>query len=442
MNEYNKYNAACPDDFELMAYKEGVLPVDDKQLITEHLLLCSDCLMQLELLPWNTVEEMKAAMAKDYAEEEETEISPIIKQAFNIYRKKQSVPPRENLQSLDEVLNKDGLEVGQMWRTKLEEITVPTPEGEEKYSVSKLGSVPHLVVITNTSVENQQLLSKNYPVIKVIPVDDNFQYARDTDIVFSEVENPLGYPFMLACWNQQEMLLENLDRCLGKLETSPVSAKDLPAINGPGILNFLTEKGREAISNSSFSLFGIIEKGAYADPAMRHRAREFENTVYLRAPVRELRESLYKVRESQKAQTSYAEKRGLFEIIQGIPGDLSKKLGFRLGIDLGFQPSFKSDSRLTAESDLKCIQTEDKLCEVAVYVEDGQIFIQVSAKFLELANREIILTITGKEANDSLQRRAKLKAFDENWVSAKFQFSREQCDSLLADPWLQIELAE
>lgn len=447
MSEYNKYNAACPDDFKLVEYKEGNLPTEERQQLTEHLLLCRHCLFQLELLPWNTVEEMKAATANDSdAEEEanEAEISPILKRAFDIYRKKLAAEPKAKPRTLQEVLADGGLEVGQIWRTKNERIAVPLPDGEEKLSVSHLGSIPHLVVVSNTSVETRKFLGKMYHVIKVIPVDDNIHYESNGDVVFLENENPLKYPFMLAIWNQQETLRENLDSCLGKLDAAPVSLKTSPNFRWRDILDFLTEKGFEPVSNAAFSLFGIIEKNFYSDAAMRHRAREFENTAYLRAPVRELHNSLEKARATTEEIEVSAPKpagtlgeslQGVFQTLRGSWGDLREEITFNLGLSLKTEPQFS-----TASAEPIRYKTEDELCEIAVREkENGDLSVLVSSKLSELADREIVLEAVGVTLSAPPQ---KLKPFDENWFSTEFIISFDQRKNLPENGKLQIKLVE
>ena len=441
MNEHNKYNADCPDDFELVAYKEGNLSVEDRQDMTEHLLLCERCLLQLELLPWNTVEEMKAAIAEDDSELDVSKISPILTRAFDIYRKKQLAEPKADSRSLKAMLAKDGLEVGQIWRTKLENISVPLVDGEERTSVSKLGSVPHLVVITNTSVETQMLSSKNYRLIKVMPVDDNFHYAREMDVVFDEKESPLGYAFSLQVWNQQEILSENLDTCLGMIEVSPSS------FEGQDILSFLRKMGTESVSNADFSLFGIIEKGLYSDPAMRHRARAFEKTSYLRVPVQELRQSLSILMESKmqkesavKAESKKAEKpkRKIFETLRGTWGDLREKLTFDLGFMLNSQPGFESSFKTLR------FQTEDELCQIAVYEEKNHdIAIRISSKEESLVNREVALfEVTEDSKNITELDRERLVPFDKGWISAKFLIKKKKRKKLLEEGKLQIDFVQ
>lgn len=293
MSQYNKYNAACPEETKLIAYKNGTLLEEDKQLLPEHLLLCDLCALALDLLP---SEELEYVPVETDSDSDAQLIPAILRKAVEDYQRQISAEPKSEPRLLEDFLdNEEELKVGQIWRTRLENIIFPSSENEENFSVSQLGSVPHLVVITNPFLENIWTEdNKKYQIIKVVPVSDNIECAADGDIVFSKEESPLSYPFMLQIWNEQQMIMDNLDACLAKIEVAPESFKSIAESGTTDVINFLTNRGKQQVSDvdSDFSFFGLLKKGIYSDSKMRFRAREFENTAYLRDPVLELRQSL------------------------------------------------------------------------------------------------------------------------------------------------------
>lgn len=274
MNRFNKYAARCAHESELIAYKNGSLPAADKEQLSEHLLLCDRCALALDLLP---SAELEYAAGENDAEAEQIPLALL--EAFEKYQRHIAAEPKTEPKSLKDFLkNKEELKVGQIWRTKLEKITIPTA-ADEAFSVSQLGSIPHFVVITNPFVENlwaaQGETGKPFRVIKVVPVTDNVEFAADgDDIILSETENPLGYPLMMQIWNQREMFLDNLDACMGEVSAAPAAFKSVSANETTSLIDFLVEKGRMQISDteSDFSFYGLIKKGVYSDPAMRFRA--------------------------------------------------------------------------------------------------------------------------------------------------------------------------
>ncbi len=315
MKDYNKYSATCPEEIELVKFKEGTLPEEDKKLLTEHLLVCDYCLMRLQFMPWDTVEEMKASLAEEKPKVEETVIPESLMKAFELQHKIQSAKPKVNPIPFNE-FPKGKLKAGQIWRTKHNNIVFPSPEGEEFYSVSDLGSVPHLVVITNPSYEEIDNLGKKYHVIKAVTIDNNIHFATEGDIVVSEDESPLGYPFMIQAWNQQQMLQENLDSWLGEININPQSFFSSVKTQVSNFIDYLVDLGRKEVTGASYAFIGLIEKGIYSDPIMRYRAREFENTVYLSDPVDALREPLIMVFESEANESDVWEqaKTKIFEL--------------------------------------------------------------------------------------------------------------------------------
>ncbi len=280
MNETNRYNIACPDDIDLVSYKEGSLDHDDRRALNEHLLLCDDCVFQLKFLPWDTVNEMNDALAGSETRPDELVMTPEMDWAYDVQRSEAPTATRREPRSLKQVLDDESLEIGQIWRPKRDGILVPGQD--EPFSITDLASVPHLVAITNVD---------SHEVVKVVPLGDRVEFARDLDVVFRQTDNgnPLGYDFLLQVWNQQEMLVENLECCLGQISESPAAFTARVENRRLDVLGYLAEIGRHLISNEKYSLLGLFRHDLYADPAMRYRAREFETTAYLRGPVSEFR---------------------------------------------------------------------------------------------------------------------------------------------------------
>jgi hypothetical protein len=331
MANYNKYTAACPDELELFRYKNGTLAEEDKDLLNEHLLICDRCPISLHLLPSDAA----AATLSDESqlEAQDRAISDSLRDAVKKYQAQVAAETDITPLSLKDFLSTgQQLKAGQIWRTKLDGIIVPT-DLEKTFSVTEMGSVPHLVVITNPSVDDLYFEGRMHRVIKVVPVTDDVERALEGDLVFDEKENPLGYPLMLEMWNQQHMLRDNLDSYLEALSVSPKSL----AGTDESLVDLLIRRGEQTEYDEAndFSFFGLIKKGVYADPRMRFRAMEFENTAYLREPFLMLRESLNEAFEAAEIPTSVSRQSlGIEEILEGIESTLEQTLN--LSIDRVF----------------------------------------------------------------------------------------------------------
>lgn len=274
MAEKDLRQVNCPDDDAILAFRRGELSGEEYEAVALHLLFCNDCVESLNSLPW---EEAEGDL--DVSEDELTprvNITPSLSRAIMLFRERHQQSARETPGIPKEIQDGD-LSAGQIWRTKSEEIVVPSPRGAEYHSVTELNSRPHLVVVTRTEVDDSYS-GTDYHTILVAPVDGETEYKSEGDLLVAQEESPLGYSFIVQLWNEQPMLRENLDRCLGALGPEQHDT----------LLNAL---GDEESSGGNYSLEAVILKGLYQDPVMRYRAKEYEDTSYLRTPVQSLMEA-------------------------------------------------------------------------------------------------------------------------------------------------------
>jgi tetratricopeptide (TPR) repeat protein len=272
----------CPTDEVLSAYLQRTLPEHRREAVSRHLFLCNTCLEYTKLLLWDSDYEQSDDNLDAVQLNQPVEVTPVmadVLERFKGFREhRRNFPARTLLE-----IGIDGLQVGQVWRTRVEDVALPKIDGEETASIAELNSDAHLVLITNPSVRTRRIGPKTYHVIRVLPIDTDTEYAMEGDLVVERAESPLGYSFMAQLWNEQEMLQENLESCLGEFREE----------SHPRIWKSLARQGQRPLVLGAFSLENIIINGLFYDPALRYRAREYEETQYLRAPV----ESLMNVQE-------------------------------------------------------------------------------------------------------------------------------------------------
>lgn len=276
-NRLIAHEALCISDGKLVQYKEDSLPIDEKNAISSHLVFCDACLMRLEMLADST--EKYEARVK--AIENDTNPIPIpasLQQALENF-KVRAETIRSRRVELSEVLDKEGLQVGQVWRPTSKNIVVPTPEREERCSVFDLGSKPCFVVITDNNVRE----SAGYHIVRVaiITTDIEAEHIGACDIVVND-SNFLAQPFVIQSWNQMDMLRENLEYCVGNVRT---------VIDQDAYAQLITKEHTNSLAEQ-YSLETFIKRGEYSIPLARYRARSYEETMYLRVPVEALQEAI------------------------------------------------------------------------------------------------------------------------------------------------------
>jgi hypothetical protein len=294
-----KKQSSCPSDETLFAYKRSGLTGEDHEEVTLHLLFCDACVEALNQLPSNREADAQHSDSASDIPRESIAVSPELAQVIERFRERETRRRERPLKTLLEVKQSGGLKIGQIWRTRFENVIVPTAETENSFSVTDLNSRPHLVVIINVSTS--QINSRgDWHVIQVAPTSANTDYSSDADLVVDEKVSPLEYSFMIELWNQQLMLSENLDRCLGYFDE----------IQHKSIVEILRQQRKmDRQEPNMFSADAIIMKGLYHDPIKRFRMHEYEDTLYLRKPV----ESLY---ESTARDAVTEEQRLPYEAIQ------------------------------------------------------------------------------------------------------------------------------
>jgi hypothetical protein len=273
----------CPDDKTILAFRSNELSGEEYDAVALHLLFCNDCRESLNSLPWEEVEGDEGAPEVDEPRPN-VHITPSLSRAIKLFRERHQ-QNASGTPGTPKEIQEDRIRVGQIWRTKSEGIAVPSSGGTEYHSVTELNSRPHLVIITRTKIDNPSS-GTDYHTILVAPVDGNTEYKDQGDLFVAQEDSPLGYSFITQLWNEQPMLQENLDCCLGDLNPEQHST----------LLSTLDALGDKESSGTSYSLEAIIMKGLYQDPMMRYRAKEYEDTAYLRMPV----QSLIEIEDSRR----------------------------------------------------------------------------------------------------------------------------------------------
>jgi hypothetical protein len=150
---------------------------------------------------------------------------------------------------------------GQMWTTS-EKLRYPGHEADGELTVLDLQSLPHSVVVLEVvgPVED-------WTEIRVAPISLAIEMAMEGDVIVEAEKSPAGVPFMIEMWNEQSMLVENLDICLGIL--SAVIMTRIQELRG---------------RFRPLSYDEIVRLGLDVDARWRFRAEEYECTSYLREP--------------------------------------------------------------------------------------------------------------------------------------------------------------
>jgi hypothetical protein len=158
-----------------------------------------------------------------------------------------------------------GLEEGQLWTTRAHGIRYPGHGRDGDLSAFDLESIPRAVVILEVKERVAGLQE-----LRVAPTCLALEMAMADrgDVVVGETESPLGVAFVVEVWNEQPMLAENLDRCLGELPKKVMET--IRGMRG----RFVPVSYRE-----------VVLEGLDTDPKWRFRAEEYEETAYLREPV-------------------------------------------------------------------------------------------------------------------------------------------------------------
>jgi hypothetical protein len=268
---------SCPSDELLLGYGRNELTAEQAHAVSSHLLFCDTCVEYLKLLRSHELSPEATNVDPNRSNFESTRTE--ILNRFQSPQLKREAQPK----SWDEFQTSGGvLRVGQIWRPKTNGIVIPGHDNSQSSSISELESSPHLVVIIDCTYTPVQSGDVAYHMIRVAPIDADLEYAVADDFIVRENDSPLGYSFLVQTWNEQLMLAENLECLLAELDES----------GHPTIFERLKSAGDGELAEGAFSLEAVIMKARYSDPVMRYRAKEYEDTAYLRIPVQSLQTSL------------------------------------------------------------------------------------------------------------------------------------------------------
>jgi len=284
-----KKQVNCPDDEILFNYKNGTVVDKEKDEVLLHLLFCDACLESMRVLspaPDLTVDEVDES-AEEF--EFQTPVNQKLLRAVDKFVERDASRLEQAPMTLEQSMLEGGFQVGQIWRTRADEIVVPLRGAEETFTATALNSKPHLVVITEAAAGQGESI-KGYHVIKVAPISPEVEYAGEGDVTVDKSISPLGYSFLIEAWNEQPMLSKNLDACLASLNESK------HAVAFIGLRQQLIRSHRHGERPTSVD--EMIETGEYRHAQARWRANEYEETAYLRTPAEALTGQLSREREN------------------------------------------------------------------------------------------------------------------------------------------------
>lgn len=298
---------SCPSDELLLGYGRNELTAEQAHAVSSHLLFCDTC-----------VEFLKLLRSRELTPEATNVVPPFESMRSEILNRFQSPQLKRETQSWDEFQTAGGvLRVGQIWRPKTNGIVIPGRDNSQPSSIAELESSPHLVVIIDCTDTPVQSGDVSYHPIRVAPIDADLEYAGADDFIVRENDSPLGYSFLVQTWNEQLMLAENLECLLAELDES----------EHPTIFERLKSAGDGELAEGAFSLEAVIMKGRYSDPVMRYRAKEYEDTAYLRVPVQSLQASLVSYQEVEEFSDTASESEAGSSVSAGYISEIIRKTG-------------------------------------------------------------------------------------------------------------------
>jgi hypothetical protein len=274
-----KKQSNCPGDDILENYKRRDLTDQESDDVTLHLLFCDACLESIRALA--PVDDDAASEPEGQGDEFEvqTPIGQALLRAVAEFVERDASRLEQPPKTLEQVMLEDGLQVGQIWRTRSNDIVVPRRDGEERVPVMALDSSPHLVVITDAEAGQGKTVN-GYHIIHVAPVSPEIEFAGEDDVTVDQSTSPLGYSFTIEAWNEQPMLSENLDACLASFDGSQHTI---------ALLRLRNQLVRQRAAGAAIKTVDeLVTSGEYHEPKLRWRAHEYQETAYLRAPVEAL----------------------------------------------------------------------------------------------------------------------------------------------------------
>ena len=273
--KYVKQNS-CPNDEILQAFLQKILNDQDHTNVRDHLQYCEACVESLRQLPTDD----SGQLISDF--QEEITLTPELEQAIKRFRERETFNLSHSPKSRDQIEQEEGLKFGQIWRPLLSDVHLPRADSDKSVTASNHASTPRLIVITGTT-NGQGELFGGHRIVHVAPISPEIEYAAEGDWMIDEANSPFGYALMIELWNEQPMLQEHLDSCLGSICAANHSKKSV-----------LQERLREVRLSSvqPVSRQAAVMNGSYRDPVVRFRVNEYEETAYLRVPVESLRDSI------------------------------------------------------------------------------------------------------------------------------------------------------
>lgn len=280
----------CPGEAVLQQYLDDELDLVEIDTIEDHLAACERCFSMLVVLE-------PSISASTHNDETESSDVPagtsvpefVLRHSHELRERTEAI--ERNVKPLSEVLQTQGFRIGQVWRPKLDQILVATHDGKEYHSFEDFGSVPKLAVITNSRTAEHF----GHEVVRVAPIHPKIGLETDEDLFVDIAATPVGYPFYIQGWNQVDVLLENLDSCIGAIEFAG-ETELLSQLAEIGSVNSISPIAITVAGESLQLPFAGIESDTFpksidTDPVARFRYRQFQEAAFLRVPGELLKEA-------------------------------------------------------------------------------------------------------------------------------------------------------
>lgn len=276
----------CLEEIELQNYLDGNLSLAQTERVEQHLAVCNRCYLMLKVLEPSDFDEEYEPQGYEPAQK-----LPEWMDGYALELADRQKKINANKRSLEQVLSNGGVKFAQMWKPKTDNILIVTPEGNEYHSFIDFNSVPHFVVVTNEDAE--KLL--DHKLVRAFPIHDAEDLTNEYDLLLNEGNSPTGYSFFIQSWNPSEILIDNLDVCIGEVSFQGQTelAKKLRKLGQKQLIKKVD--AYVAGTEDDIPEIGIdkkyFKKNYKTDPLIRYRYKEFKETSYLRVPAESLRET-------------------------------------------------------------------------------------------------------------------------------------------------------
>lgn len=183
----------CPTSTDLLRYAQNHLSESDMNQIRNHVNSCTMCTQALESL--------------HFAGSAQAPTGGSSKQVHSEDLKGLFASRVAHFRQLLQFAQPEQGRFGQIWTTKPWSVVQRSDPEED---------MPLRIIVLLEDESDTSVLNERFLVAAPISLD--IAYQSNYDLMVSEQESPLGYPFMVEPWNSVSLLRAQLERCLGTLQ--------------------------------------------------------------------------------------------------------------------------------------------------------------------------------------------------------------------------------